>query len=269
MRGVRRLVASSVLAVVATGCAGDLGAESGVPACNARPVDPPGFEPVATEKVEGDQRSGYRYAYRGLSGGQVAFYYGVTTDAGGSLPKAGRLPLASVGAGQLTGQGSDWTFSWTAQFPCDRMRVVGTGLSKEAFLQVLSMSGATPFEEEEGEGGGVEGGVGETEEELEGEIEGETEGALPPGGPAIEWVAVFGSARDPDDLDRVRRELENRTGGNAVVSPVSCWKGLAQRLGVARGSYVAGLVAVTGNELDFRIEQAGGAPTFYGQLRSR
>ena len=266
MRAVRRLVAYPVLALVAAGCAGDLGAEGRVPACNARPADPADFEPVASERIEGEERSGYRYAYRGPSGEQVAFYYGVTTDAGGGLPKAGRLPLATLGGGQLSGQGSEWSFIWNEQFPCDRMRVVGSGLSKKEFIQVLSLAHVIPLEEEEGEGGaGIEGGAGEAEEELEGEIE----GALPPGGPAIEWVAVFGTARDPKDLDRARRELEQRAGGDVVVSPASCWKGLAQRLGIPRDAYVAALVAVTGNELDFRIEQVGGAPTFYGQLLSR
>lgn len=266
---MKLLAAFSVLAVIGTGCAGDLGAEGSLPACNARPVDPADFEPVATEKVEGETRSGYRYAYRGLSGEQVAFHYGVTTDSGAGLPRAGRLPLASVGAGQLTGRGSSWTFTWTGQFPCDRMRVVGTGLSKAAFIRVLSVSGVIPLEEEEGEGGeapGLEGGAGELEEE---ELEGETEGALPPGGPAIEWVAVYGSGRDAEDLDRTRRELEDAAGGDVVVAPASCWKGLAKVLGIPRDSFVAALVAVTGNELDFRIERVGGAPTFYGQLRSR
>ena len=263
---MRRLAACSVLVVVAAGCAGDLGAESSKPACNRRPIDPADYEPVATEKIEGDQRSGYRYAYRGLSGEQLAFYYGVTTDAGGGLPKAGLLPLATVGGGQLSGQGTEWAFTWSDQFPCDRMRVVGSGMNKKAFIRALSLSQVIPFEEEEGEGGAeIEGGVAEEEEEPEGEIE----GALPPGGPAIEWVAVFGSARDPQDLDRVRRELEERAGGDVVVSPASCWKGLPQRLGVPRDAYVAALVAVTGNELDFRIERVGGAPTFYGQLPSR
>lgn len=260
-----RLAACVLAAMLASGCAGDLGAQGRLPACNARPVEPADFEPVATERIEGVDRTGYRYAYRGLAGGQVTFYFGVTTDAGGGLPKAGRLPLTTLGGGQLSGQGSEWAFIWNEQFPCDRMRAVGSGLSKEEFIQVLSLAHVIPLEEEEGEGGAAVGGGGETEEELEGEIE----GALPPGGPSIEWVAVFGTARNPRDLDRVQRELQSRAGGDVVVLPASCWKGLAQRLGIPRDAHVAALVAITGNELDFRIDQVGGAPTFYGQLLSR
>ena len=268
---MRRLAAIGLITVLSAGCgAADLGADSSLPACNSRPVDPAGFEPVATEKIEETERSGYRYAYRGLGdleGAQVSFYYGVTTDAGGGLPKAGQLPLASVGGGQLTGRGSDWTFTWTGQFPCDLMRVVGSGVSKNAFVRVLALSHVTPSEEEEGEGGvapGVEGALQE-----EGELEGEIEGVLPPGGPAIEWVAIFGSARQRQELDPVEQELMEITPRNTVVSRVSCWKGLAQLLDIPRNAYVAGFVAVTGNELDFFIEKVGGSPRFYGQLASR
>jgi hypothetical protein len=38
---------------------------------------------------------------------------------------------------------------------------------------------------------------------------------------------------------------------------------------VSRNHYVAGVVAQTGNELDFVIERVGRTPIFYGQLRAR
>jgi hypothetical protein len=264
LRG-RRLAAGAVAAaILASGCAGDLGAQSGVPTCNARPIDPPGFESVATEEIEGDQRNGHRYAYRGAAGEQVAFYYGVTTDEGGGLPKVQQLPLAGIGGGQLLGQGTSWTFTWSDQFPCDQMRAVGTGFTKKGFIRMLGLAHVIPAEEEEGEAAGVPGVV-EEEEELEGEIE----GALPPGGPAIEWVAIFESAREPEDLERTRKRLMETAPGNLVVSPATCWKGLAQQLGIPRDAYVAGVVAVTPNELDFVVERVGLPQVFVGQLRSR
>jgi hypothetical protein len=263
----RTWAACAALAILATGCAGDLGAESGLPACNARPVDPGGFEPVATEDIEGADRLGHRYAYRGPAGEEVAFYFGVNTGAGDGLPKVQQLPLTTLGAGQLSGQGTSWTFTWADQFPCDRMRVVGSGITQQRFITVLGLAGVIPAEEEEGEGGapgGIPGAV-EEEEELEGEIE----GALPPGGPAIEWVAIYDSARDPADLERTRRRLMETAPGNLVIAAASCWKGLAQQLGVPRDAQVAGVVAITGNELAFVVERIELSFLFYGQLRSR
>lgn len=265
MLRVRRLPPVVVAAILASGCAGDLGAESGLPACNARPIDPAGFEPVPSEVIEGDQRSGHRYAYRGPAGEQVAFYYGVSTGEGDGLPTVQQLPLAGSGGGQLFGQGERWTLTWSDQFPCDRMRVVGTGFTKKGFIKLLGMAHVIPPEEDEGEAGGEAPGVVEEEAELEGEIE----GALPPGGPAVEWVAIVDSARDPNDLERVQRQLMEMAPGNLVVSPASCWKGLPQRLGVPRDAYVAGVVAVTANELAFVLEGVDLPTTFTGQLRSR
>lgn len=258
----RGLALWALIAVVATGCAGDLGAESGLPACNARPRDPAGYVPVETEEIEGSDRSGGRYAYRGPDGEQVTFYYGVTTDAGGGLPKVQLLPLAGTGGGQLLGQGTNWTFTWTAEFPCDRMRIVGSGFTKKGFIRMLGGAHVIPAEEEEG---GAAPGIVEGEAELEGEIE----GALPPGGPAIEWVAIFETAREPEDLARIEQRLMKVAARNLVVLPASCWKGLAQQLGVPREAHVAGLVALTANELTFVIERVGLPTLFSGQLRSR
>jgi hypothetical protein len=40
-------------------------------------------------------------------------------------------------------------------------------------------------------------------------------------------------------------------------------------LGIPRDAYVAGLVAITENELDFLIDRVDRVATFYGQLRAR
>lgn len=260
-------IAAAGLTVILAGCAGDPGADQGLPACNARPVDPPGFESVATEEIEVSDHVGHLYAFRGPRGERIAYYFGVPTDAGRGLAPAGQLPLATVGGGRLHGSGNEWAFRWNDTFPCDPMAVHGTGFTKKAFTRLLSATGVTPFEEEEGEGGeaGVPGVVGEPESEEEEEFEG-----LPqPGGPVSEFVAVFETARDVDDLDEITDELLEVAPRNIAVSPASCWKGLPPSLGVSRNHYVAAVVAQTGNELDFVIERVGRAPIFYGQLRAR
>ena len=263
---VARLVAAAVTLVLAS-CAGDPGADTGLPTCNARPVDPGGYESVRTEKVEASDHAGHIYEYRGPEGQHVTFFYGVSTDAGKGLPGQGRLPLASVGGGTLNGSGGEWAFRWSDQFPCDPMTVSGTGFTKKTFVLLLGMAHVTPPEEEEGEGGeggGIAEGVpGESEEE---EI---AEGLPQPGGPVSEFIAVFESARDVNDLDRITKELMKLVPRNMAVSPATCWKGLPSALGIPRDSYVAGVVATTGNELDFVIGEVGLQPIFYGQLTAR
>ncbi|MGH2692943.1 MAG: hypothetical protein ACRDHM_10650 [Actinomycetota bacterium] len=261
-----RLCATTLGLLLGAGCAGDPGADQGLPACNARPVDPPGYESVRTEEVEASDHSGHVYEYRGTQGEQVAFYYGVATDAAQGLPQVGQLPLASVGGGRLLGRGGEWAFVWNDQFPCDPMTVAGTGFTKKTFTQVLSVAHVTAFEEEEGEAGGGEGiaeGVGgESEEE-------EIEGLPQAGGPVSEFVAVFESAPNPNDLEQIQQELLDEAPRNIAVAPASCWKGLPPSLGVSRNTYVAAVVATTGNELDFVIERVDRVPIFYGQLTAR
>lgn len=263
-----RLCVALLVSLIGTGCAGDPGADTGLPACNARPVDPPGYESLATERVEASDHVGTRYAFRGPAGEEVTFFYGVATDAAQGLPQVGQLALASVGGGRLLGRGTEWAFTWNDQFPCDPMTVHGTGFTKKTFTDLLSFTRVTAFEEEEGEGGageGIAGGAGEVEE-PEDEI---SEGLPPAGGPVSEFVAVFDTARDPDDLDPSDQELLEIAPDNVAVSPASCWKGLPQGLGVSRNHYVAAVVATTGNELDFVIEQVDRVPIFYGQLKAR
>ncbi len=256
----------AVAGLLAAGCAGDPGADTGLPACNARPVDPGGYEVVGTEEVEASDHSGHVYRYR-LDGREAAFYYGVTTDVAQGLQQVEQLPLASVGGGNLLGSGGEWAFVWNDRFPCDPMTVHGTGFTKKTFTQLLSLARVTAFEEEEGEGAPGEGiaGGGELEEE-ENEI---SEGLPQPGGPVSEFLAVFEAAKNPDDLEPIQKEIMELAPRNIAISPASCWKGLAQSLGITKNHYVAGVVATTGNELDFVLEQVGLTPIFYGQLRAR
>ncbi len=258
---MRRLAALALITVVSAGCgAADLGADGSLPACNARPVEPADYEPIATERIEGETRSGYRYAYRGPAGEEVAFYFGVSTDAGADLPKVTQLPLATLGGGQLSGQGSEWTLTWNDQFPCDRMRVVGNQITKKEFVRVLSLARVIPSEEEEGEAGAPPGVV-EAEEELEGEIEGL------PTGPALEFVGVLATALEPGGLRPTPPRLERLVGDNAWSGAVHCWRGLARSLGVAKDDWMVAVVARTGNELDFVLEQHELTTIFYGQLK--
>jgi hypothetical protein len=263
------MVSLAALAILCSGCAGDIAAEQrGLPTCNARPVDPSGFEAVSTEKVEAPDHFGHRYLYRSPEGQELEYLYGVAHDAAAGLPKKAQMPVATAGVGSLHGDGAEeWAFVWNDRLPCNPMAVTGSGLVRADFVRILSLTHVTPpREEEEGEGeAGLEGGF-EEEEEEEGEVEG---GIIPPGGPAVEFVAVYDTARSIGELDPSPDELIEIVGQSVEAAHASCWKSLPPRLGVPRDSFVVAIVAITRNELDFAIEQIGTLPILSGQLRTR
>jgi hypothetical protein len=263
---IRRVATAAVLTALGTACAGDLGAEQGtLPTCNASPNDPPVYERSAVEKVEGSDHAGHRYAYLGPNGEELEYLYGIASDAGAGLPQVAQLPLASVGAGRLLGSGDEWAFVWDGEFPCTSMSVTGSGIARKDFVTLLGYTGVIPApEEEEGEGGEVEGEVQEELEEEEGEVE---EGILPPGGPSVEFVAIFATAPEPGGIEPYREGLTEAAGDNAWFGAVHCWKSLASRLGVPRDRWAAGISALTRNELDFYIERYDRVPIFSGQLK--
>lgn len=97
---------------------------------------------------------------------------------------------------------------------------------------------------------------------TEGEQEGEQ---APPGGPR-EWVAVFDTAADPEDLVRVQTRVLRRAPRNVLVGPAACHRDLARELSVDEGHYVAGVVAPSRAELRGAVEAVGQEPVFQGRL---
>jgi hypothetical protein len=259
---IRLAAATACAAILATGCAGDFEAGQSLPACGARPVVPPGFARVSTEEIERDDRMGVREDFRGPDDRRLVFHLGVRPDVEAALPQVDELPLATVGSGRLRGRGTDWVFAWEEDFPCTEMAVVGSGFDRRSFIEALGFAQIIPFEAEgEGEGEPIE----EILEEAEGE-EGEEEEVS---GANTEWVAVFDAARDPRDLDPGAEELKETAGTHIAISPVSCWRGLPQRLAVSRDVYVAAVVAGTETELDFVVERVGRIPQARGLFPRR
>jgi hypothetical protein len=251
--------------MLAGGCAGDLGAGGRLPACGARPIVPPGFAPERSHEVELEDRVGIREEFRGPEGRRLVFHLGVRPDVERGLPRVDELPLATVGSGRLLGTGQDWVFAWEETFPCSQMAVVGSGFEQRSFVRALGHAQVIPFE---AEGGGK---AGESIEEILEEAEGGQGEEAEQGAAGInaEWVAVFDAAADPDDLDPGVRELQKAAGTGLAISPASCWRGLAPRLGVSRNSYVSAVVARTETELDFVVDRVGTIPRVRGLFPRR
>ena len=96
-----------------------------------------------------------------------------------------------------------------------------------------------------------------------GERDGEPGGAS--GGPT-EWVAVFDTAADPEDLERLQTRLLRRAPRNVLVGPAACHRNLAQELSVSEADYVAGVVARTRAELREAVNRMGQEPIVQGRF---
>ena len=79
----------------------------------------------------------------------------------------------------------------------------------------------------------------------------------------FEWVAVLEHADSPNDRDFegqasiIAEQSGLELGEELVVSPVACWDGLQEHLGLPSGTYVIAVVGQTREEVDGFGEQAG------------
>jgi hypothetical protein len=87
---------------------------------------------------------------------------------------------------------------------------------------------------------------------------------ISPGHP--EFLAVFETAADPEDLESVQEEILEEAPENVAVSPAGCWEEVPDELGVSAGDYVAGVVAASAEELQEAVEAVGREPIFEGQV---
>lgn len=83
---------------------------------------------------------------------------------------------------------------------------------------------------------------------------------------ATEWVAVFDTARDPNDLEQEQAGLLERVEGAILVAPAGCHEGLPKALKVDDGTYVLGVVALTKQQMEQAVDRAERDPIFRGQL---
>jgi hypothetical protein len=87
------------------------------------------------------------------------------------------------------------------------------------------------------------------------------------GGGFKEWIAVFETAGDPEDLQDRQTHILRRAPRNVLVGPAGCHEGLADELSVSEETYVAGVVARTMGELRAAIRRVDLETVFEGRLQ--
>jgi hypothetical protein len=85
-----------------------------------------------------------------------------------------------------------------------------------------------------------------------------------PGAP--EYLAVFETAEDPEDLEALQEEILEEAPANVAVSPAGCWEEVPDELGVPAGDYVAGVVAASAQGLQEAVDAVGREPIFEGRV---
>jgi hypothetical protein len=81
-----------------------------------------------------------------------------------------------------------------------------------------------------------------------------------------EWLAVFESAEDPDDLDEIKRRILRTARPNVAIGPAACWREVPEALDVGGDHYVAGVVAATEQDLDAAVAAVGEEPIFRARV---
>ena len=81
-----------------------------------------------------------------------------------------------------------------------------------------------------------------------------------------EYLAVFETAEDPEDLEALQEEILEEAPANAAISPAGCWDEVPEELGISAGEYVAGVVAASAESLQEAVAAVGREPIFEGQV---
>jgi hypothetical protein len=83
---------------------------------------------------------------------------------------------------------------------------------------------------------------------------------------AGEYLAVFDTAEDPEDLEPLQEEILETAPANIAISPAGCWEEVPEELGISSGDYVAGVVAASAEGLQEAVDAVGRDPVFEGQV---
>ena len=85
-------------------------------------------------------------------------------------------------------------------------------------------------------------------------------------GVVTEWLAIFRTAKDVQELEADTAVVKAIVGGAIVVSPVNCFDGLS--IDDPGTTYVLGVVAPSREALDVLVDQVDRPTAFVGKVRT-
>jgi hypothetical protein len=139
-RSPRSVAIAAVL--VLGGCGGEAPADDEPPRCDVPFTVPPGFEVTGGIEDPYPDRLGVRVDMRGDAGRELHFFVGIPGEFGEGLPDAGTLQAAGGGGGTLLGRDDVWVFLAGTGSGCADTAVLGSGMQRPAFIELLREAGA-------------------------------------------------------------------------------------------------------------------------------
>jgi hypothetical protein len=145
---VRRLFGTVLAAVVAV--AGSACSRSGdppVPSPSRCEVDlevPEGFRVTGTIEDPYPDRIGVRIDLRADGGRELHYFAGIPGEFGEGLPEHGSVDIRGGETGELLGDRTTWVLAWGSGTPCSPVVVLGNGIDRQAFMELLASAGALP-----------------------------------------------------------------------------------------------------------------------------
>ena len=105
---------------------------------------PAGFALVESLEDPYPDHIGVRLTLRDEDGHELHYFAGIPGEFGEGLPVVGQVDVALDLQGRLLGGDRTWVLAWDAPGPCGAHAALGTGFTREEFLQTLRESGAIP-----------------------------------------------------------------------------------------------------------------------------
>ncbi len=102
---------------------------------------PPGFHAVRTFEERYPDHVGIRLSLRDERGRELHVFSGIPGEFGEGLPADGRVTVTGSGQVGLVGSRRVWVLWWEVEDACTPRAVLGNGLTRNEFLQVLAASG--------------------------------------------------------------------------------------------------------------------------------
>ncbi len=137
------------LALLAGACGGSSGVhddpdEEGVPTCEPGFATPEGFHRTETFEDPYVDHVGIRLGFATDDGRELHAFVGIPGEFGEGLPVAGSIEAAGGLEGTLQGSGTTWVVTWRAPGPCGIHAVLGSGFTRQGFVDTLERAGIVP-----------------------------------------------------------------------------------------------------------------------------
>jgi hypothetical protein len=129
-------------AACGTGSADGPAGKDAPPRCAPPLVVPDGFEVTGGLEDPHDDRIGVRIDLVDADRRELHYFSGIRGEFGEGLPGHDRLDLGGGVSGVLLGRDTTWVLQWETPAPCTPTVVIGNGMPRRAFEDLVRSAGA-------------------------------------------------------------------------------------------------------------------------------